>query len=135
MTHLAAYLGALAALAVLDTIVLTQIMRPLFERHVPQLLASRPDLAAGAVFYIVYAGGIVWFAARPALAGGWGWAAVIGTGAALGALAFSTFELTSKAVLEGWSWRLVAIDTAWGATMTAAAALAAVSAARIVTPA
>ena len=135
LTYFAAYLGALAALAVLDTIVLTQLMRPLFERHVPQLLASRPDLAAGAMFYLVYAAGIVWFAARPALAEGWDWPAVIGTGAALGALAFSTFELTSMAVLKGWSWRLVAIDTAWGATMTATGAVAAVYAARAFAPA
>jgi uncharacterized membrane protein len=135
MTHVAAYLGALATMLALDTVMLSRVLRPLFERDVPHLLAERPNFSAAAVFYVVYVLGLWYFVLRPGLAEQWDWIRVLGTGAALGAMAYATFELTNMAVLRGWTWSMVVVDIAWGALLTALVAAAGVAAGRAAAPA
>src|SRR5439155_1026852 len=57
-----------------------------------------PHFAAGpaAAFYVLYIGGMVGFALAPALAGGRARIA-LGRGAALGLLAYATYDLTNQA--------------------------------------
>ena len=45
-------------------------------------------------------------------------------GAALGFVAYSTYELTNWAVLRDWPAWIVPVDIAWGIVLTAVAALA-----------
>ena len=46
-------------------------------------------------------------------------------GAAMGLLAYGTYELTNLAVIAAWPASLVLVDVAWGVALTAAVAAAA----------
>jgi uncharacterized membrane protein len=122
------YLATAVPFLLVDAVMLTLVMKPLFSRHVGEMLLPRPELATAGLFYAAYAAGIVWFAGLPALrgAGGPEFAPDLGTallnGAILGALAYGTYEFTNKATLAGWSWSMVAADLAWGTVLTAGSA-------------
>ncbi len=77
---------------------------------------------AAVVFYLVYVGGIVYFAVAPALsaASSAGKAARIGAvrGGLFGAVAYATYELTNLATLRGWPLDMVVIDICWGMVLT-----------------
>jgi uncharacterized membrane protein len=82
------------------------------------------------LFYLVYLAGTLHFVVLPNAALGIGWTAL--QGAALGALAYATYDLTNLATLSAFTWRLAVIDIAWGACATAVASAAGAAAARIV---
>jgi uncharacterized membrane protein len=81
-----------------------------------------PILGYAAAFYLIYIAGIVFFALRPALDGGT-WLTAVGHGAALGAFAYATYDLTNAATLKTWPLQLIVVDMAWGALLTALATL------------
>lgn len=128
-TFLRLYVPTLAFFAVADAIMLSTVMKPLFERHLGDLLLSPINWPPAAIFYLFYIAGIVWLVSRHALAKG-SVAQAAGNGAILGAMCYGTFEFTSMAVLKGWSWSMVATDTTWGAVLTASSAAFGVWAAR-----
>jgi uncharacterized membrane protein len=130
----AAYLAALVTMVVADAVMLSAVIRPIFEREMPGLLAENPDWAAALVFYLVYPAGVVRFAAMPAWRRATTARAALGAaareGALLGGFAYATFELTGMAVIAGWTWTVVVADIAWGGLLTAAVAAAAVAGTR-----
>ncbi|WP_298429025.1 DUF2177 family protein [uncultured Jannaschia sp.] len=113
----ALYGSAVVFFLVVDAIMLTNVMKPLFERHIGHLLQSPINLAPAAVFYLFYVAGAVWLVALPALRDGSVGQAWV-NGAILGALAYGTYEFTSMSVMKDWHWSMVAVDTTWGAVLT-----------------
>jgi uncharacterized membrane protein len=89
----------------------------IYEQHIGDQLASKPDLKAGAIFYILYMIGVVVFAINPAL-GQRSFDYVLGHAALLGLIMYATYDLTNKATLKQWPWALVWIDLAWGTFVT-----------------
>ncbi len=82
-------------------------------------MRDTPDFMSAGIFYLFYVAGIVFFAGvcRPKLEG------ALARGALLGLLAYGTYDMTNLATLKGWPWRMAAVDMAWGAALTALAAL------------
>lgn len=115
------YLSSAAFFLIVDAIMLNLFMKPLFDRHIGHLIRSPIDLAPAAVFYLFYVAGLLWLVSWPALKEGSIAAAAI-NGAILGALAYGTYEFTSKSIMKGWSWQMVIADTTWGAVLTGATA-------------
>ncbi|MEM6441160.1 MAG: DUF2177 family protein [Pseudomonadota bacterium] len=129
MTLIVLYIVTLVVFLAVDAVMLTAVMKPLFERHIGDLMLASPDLRPAAIFYLFYIGGVLWFCAWPALApGGGGVASAALNGAILGLLAYGTYEFVNISTLKGWSWRMVAADTLWGAVLTAGSAAAGVRA-------
>ena len=116
------FLVVAAAFAVIDAVWL-KAMNPFYRGHIGELLAERPNLGYAVVFYVIYIAGIVFFALRPALDGG-SWLSAAGYGAALGAFAYATYDLTNAATLKTWPLQLIIVDIMWGAALTALATLA-----------
>jgi len=116
------FLVVAAAFAVVDAIWL-KTMNPFYRGQIGELLADRPNLGYAVVFYVIYIAGIVFFALRPALDGG-SWLSAVGYGAALGAFAYATYDLTNAATLKTWPPQLIVVDILWGAVLTALATLA-----------
>lgn len=116
------FLVVAAAFAVIDAIWL-KTMNPFYRGQIGELLADRPNLGYAVVFYVIYIAGIVFFALRPALDGG-SWLSALGYGAALGAFAYATYDLTNAATLKTWPLQLIVVDILWGAALTALATLA-----------
>ncbi|MBT2537888.1 DUF2177 family protein [Arthrobacter sp. ISL-69] len=116
------FLVVAAAFAAIDAIWL-KTMNPFYRGQIGELLADRPNLGYAVVFYVIYIAGIVFFALRPALDGG-SWLSAVGYGAALGAFAYATYDLTNAATLKTWPLQLIVVDILWGAALTALATLA-----------
>lgn len=116
----AAALATAAAMLVLDLAWLGIVARGLYVSALGPLMRPEAFWPAAALFYAFYVAVIV------------GWA-VLGTqsaqgaarrGAALGFVAYATYDLTNWAVLRDWPAWIVPIDIAWGVVLTAVAALA-----------
>jgi uncharacterized membrane protein len=96
-------------------------------------LADKPRLGAAAVFYLLYIGGIVFFAGVPAQRDG-NWTIAALHGGLLGLVCYATYDLTNQATLRDWSVRITVADMAWGAALTAVAATVAYFATRSFAP-
>lgn len=121
---LAAYGVAALVFLGLDAIWLSTMAARLYRPAIGHLLAPDFALAPAALFYLLYVAGIVAFAVAPALASGRALEA-LARGAALGLLAYATYDLTNQATLRAWPWHLTLADMAWGTFVTGAAAWAA----------
>lgn len=117
--------AAFLATAILDALALGLVIGPFVEARVGTIMRASPDLLAAAIFYLGYPLAILRFAARGRAPGR---AAV--EGALLGLACYGVYESTNMATLQGWRWEMVALDTAWGAIVTAAGAAAASAAMR-----
>lgn len=118
MAQIYLYLVSAAVFLVVDAVWLNTVMRPLFERHVGDLLRESIRLEAAVAFYLCYIVGILYFATWPALKAGSLPLAVMNA-AFLGFLAYGTYEATNMTTLKGWTWSMVLIDTGWGMALTA----------------
>lgn len=112
-----AWLATGLVFAIADAIWLSQMGPRLYRPMIGELLANKPNVAAMIAFYVIYISGIVYFAVSPALREGDLMRAVIG-GAALGLVAYATYDLTNQATLKTWDTRLTLIDLAWGTFAT-----------------
>jgi uncharacterized membrane protein len=122
------YGAALLALLAIDALWLTFYMGPAYKAALGDLLLAQPRLASAAVFYLLFAVGVVVFAVAPALrAGSWQTAAMLG--GLLGLVAYGTYDLTNYAVLKDWPLGLTVIDIVWGGLLSAAAGVAGYAAA------
>ena len=110
----------------------TLVLRPLFKAHLGAQLLEGFRLAPAAIFYLGYIAGVLWFVSAPALRANAPRRALI-SGAALGAMAYGTYELTNYATLRDWHWSMVVVDLAWGAVLTGVSAWAGVRITRAVT--
>ena len=113
-----------------DAVGLRLLIKPVFERHVAHLFAEPFRVVPAALFYLGYVAGLLWFVSIPALRAGDPVAALV-SGAALGLMAYGTYEFTNYATLRDWSMEQVAIDTIWGGALTGFSAWAGVTIARM----
>jgi len=123
MTWIIAYLGTALVFLAADAIWLGIAAKGFYATHLGGLLREQPDFAVAGVFYLAYAGGIVLFAVAPALESN-SWRMALGYGAALGFLAYGTYDATNLATLKGWPPIVSIVDVVWGTAVTAASALA-----------
>ena len=130
MSVLILYVATTIIFLALDAVMLTLVMKPLFERHLVGLLRDQPALLPAAIFYLAYTAGLITLITYPALKSG---TSVILPAAILGAMAYGTYEFTSYAVMKDWSLQMVATDLTWGTILTAFSAWAGLAITRAVT--
>lgn len=128
-TILIAYVAVAAAFLAGDALWLGVVAKDFYRTQMGDLMSPNPNIAAAAAFYVLYVAGVVYFAVWPALASG-SWTTALISGALLGLVAYGTYDLTSLAVIRGFTPPLAFVDMAWGALLTAAAATAGYFAAR-----
>jgi uncharacterized membrane protein len=104
----------------LDAVWLTLMTPRLYQPVIGHLLRQPFDMLAAVLFYVVYVSGMVSLAIAPALAAR-SIAQAAARGAALGFVAYATYDLTNQATLQGWSWSITLADLAWGTTVTGTA--------------
>ena len=123
MTKYAASFGAIALIMVaLDVLWIGVIAKPLYQQGIGHLMAQNPRLGAAALFYAVYAVGLLVFVVMPTSEGG-NWHTPLMRGALFGFFAYSTYDLTNLATLKDWPAGLSALDMAWGAGASSAASV------------
>jgi uncharacterized membrane protein len=118
-----AYAVVLAVFVIVDLIWLGLVAKSFYRSELGDLLLPRPNLVAAAIFYLLFAAGIVLFVVEPAAASGSLVRAVV-FGALFGLVAYGTYDLTNLATMKGFSVRLAVVDMAWGAVLTGLAAAA-----------
>ena len=118
-----AYSATLVSMLVIDSVWLTVMADVLYRPVMGDMLLERFRAAPALAFYVIYAGGLVYFAVNPAIhSAKWTTAAV--QGAALGLVAYATYDLTNQATLKNWSTALTLADICWGMIVSAAASTA-----------
>lgn len=132
MTLIILYLSTAILFLALDAIMLTFVMRPLFETHIAPLLLADVRVVPAAVFYAGYVAGLLWLVSLPALRSGQPLQALIG-GAVIGAMAYGTYEFSNYATLTAWHPTMVATDFVWGTVLTGVSAWAGVMITRALT--
>ena len=111
-----AYVVALVTVVAVDAVWLGWAARDLYARELPPILLDAPRLAPAILFYLFYPLGLVFLALRP-LPASLTDAAL--RSAAVGLLAYGTYDLTNLATLSAWSELLSVVDIAWGTALSA----------------
>jgi uncharacterized membrane protein len=111
------YCVALVLVLLMDLLWLGVLAKGLYQAELAPFLAKEVRWGAAALFYLLYAAGILFFAISPAVAQHSVQTAIV-NGAFLGVLAYATYDLTNLATLEGWPLKIVWIDIAWGAFLS-----------------
>ncbi len=124
------YVTTAAVFLILDGIMLSLVMKPLFTRHIGDLLIEPIRYVPAGLFYAAYVAGLLYLVSLPALKTG---APILIPAAIIGAMAYGTYEFTSYAILRDWHWQMVATDFLWGTVLTAFSAWAGVTLTRMIT--
>ena len=115
--YIATYIITLFSFVAIDLVWLMWLARPTYVAEMGNLLRKEPQLFAAAAFYLLYAAGLMFFAVSPGLkAGSIVYAMFVG--AALGLVAYGTYDLTNLSVVEGFNLRIALIDLVWGTVLS-----------------
>lgn len=109
-----------ATMLVLDLTWLGVVARGLYDSSLAPLKRADVFLPAAGLFYALYVAAVVTFAVVDTACR----TAAARRGAALGLVAYGTYELTNWAVLRDWPALIVPIDIGWGVVLTTLASLA-----------
>ena len=120
--YLAAYASTLIVMVALDMLWLGVIAKPLYQDAIGHLMSQRPRIVIAAIFYAVYALGLMIFVVQPQRDSGWG--QTIAMGALFGFFAYATYDLTNLATLKDWPVGITLVDMAWGCLVSAASVAA-----------
>lgn len=123
------YLATAAVFLILDAVMLTMVMKPLFTRHIGPLMAEPIRLAPAALFYLAHIAGLMYLVSLPALKTG---TPILVPALIMGLMAYGTYEFTSWSIMKDWHWTMVLTDTLWGACLTAVSAWAGVAITRMI---
>lgn len=118
---LVSYIIIVVLFVAIDMVWLMGVARSTYVAEIGTLLKKQPNLAAALLFYLGYALGVWFFAVSPGLNAG-SWVIAAGLGAAIGAMAYGTYDFTNLSVMEGFGWRIAIIDMLWGTVLTGATA-------------
>ena len=124
------YIATTAIFLILDGIMLTLVMKPLFTRHIGALLIEPIRGVPALLFYAAYVAGLIYLVSWPGLKTG---APILIPAAIIGAMAYGTYEFTSYAIMRDWHPQMVITDLLWGTVLTAFAAWAGVAVTRAIT--
>ncbi len=113
---------ALLVMLPLDVAWLSTAGSTLYKKEIGSLLLEKPALGPAAVFYLLYAVGVVVFAVAPAYRDG-SWTSALLHGALFGLIAYATYDLSNLATLRGYTTTIALIDIAWGTFLTAVSSL------------
>ena len=119
-TYLTAYTATLIAFVAIDFVWLSTMADRLYRPTLSDMLAPQFRLAPAVAFYLVYAAGLTFLAVRTGLMTGSIATATI-YGAAIGFMAYATYDLTNQSTLRNWSTVLTVADLIWGTVLSAAA--------------
>lgn len=121
---LTAYAVTIVAMAAIDVGWLMTMTSRFYKPRIGAILADSPNLTAAVIFYLLYCAGVVALAVWPALQSG-NWVDALWRGAALGLVAYGTYDLTNMATLKAWPLDLTVVDMVWGTILTGGTAAAA----------
>lgn len=101
----------------IDMLWIGLIARSFYRQKLGFILSPDVNWPAAIVFYLLYIGGILYFAVLPALREH-SWQTALVQGAVLGLLCYATYDLTNMATIKNWPLVVVIVDMLWGVVLT-----------------
>lgn len=111
------YFIALSVFFAIDMVWLGIISKNYYKQKLGFILSPEPNWAAGIIFYLIYIGGIMFFAINPGLKE-MCWQTALINAAVFGAMCYATYDLTNMATIAKWPVEIVIIDIIWGMVLT-----------------
>jgi uncharacterized membrane protein len=113
MRYLATCFAMALVMIALDVMWIGFIAKQLYQSGIGHLMADKPNLLAAAAFYLVFCGGLLWFAIIPSVLKP-GMSSSILSAAIFGFCAYATYDLSNLSTLKAWPLSVALIDMAWG---------------------
>lgn len=120
-TYVLAYVITGLVFLGMDAVWLSTVGNALYRPLLGDMVLDKFNPTPAAIFYLLYIGGILYFATAPAIASG-RWTTALCNGALFGFFAYATYDLTNQATLKNWPTVITAADMCWGTALTATAA-------------
>lgn len=114
------YLVVLISFLIIDGLWLAVVARKFYQKYLGYLMTEQVVWWAAVLFYLLFAGAVVYFVVAPAISGGQIWWRVLLSGAILGLAMYATYDLTNQATIKNWPAIVTLVDIIWGTLMTAA---------------
>lgn len=119
--YMIAYTATLIVFFAVDMAWLAGVARSFYAEQLGGLM-GRPRWGVAILFYLMYIGGIVFFAIHPGIQAGSIMKATL-LGALFGFFCYATYDLTNLATLKGWPEKMVIVDIIWGTFLTGTCAM------------
>ena len=113
MNVLKTYLVSFSVFFLIDLLWLGFLAKDLYRKHLGDFMADKTNWTAAVIFYLIFIGGLVYFAVNPAIESG-NWVEALKLGAIYGFITYVTYDLTNLATLKDWPVMMSIIDIAWG---------------------
>ena len=107
----------------IDMVWLGLIAKNFYREKLGFILSPEVNWGAAIIFYLLYIGGIIYFAVLPALREH-SWQTALMQGAVLGFMCYATYDLTNMATIKNWPLLVAVVDIVWGVVLTGSCALA-----------
>lgn len=120
--YIISFAVTIVSTAVIDYVWLGKIMKDFYIKELGKAIV--PNIPAAIGVYVAMTLLILIFVLPIA---GPSYVRVVGFGALFGFLAYAFYDLTNMAILSSWSFRLAAVDIAWGTVLCAIVAVIAYS--------
>lgn len=132
-TYVIAYVATLLAFLLIDGIWLGLVAKNFYAAQLGDMMRKPVLIAPAAVFYLIYAAGIVVLVLRPNMPE-LSLGAVAVTGALLGFLAYGTYDITNMATLKNWPMLMSVVDLLWGTILTSVVSVIGAFTVRLLVP-
>jgi len=121
--YIIAYAATLITFLAVDAVWLGLVAKRFYAEQMGSLM--RPDILfmPAAVFYLIFALGVVVLAIRPGQPE-LSLLSVAALGALTGFMAYGTYNFTNIATIKGWPISMSVVDLTWGTILTAVSAAA-----------
>jgi uncharacterized membrane protein len=118
-----AFVAVLVVFLACDVLWLGFVAKDFYQAQIGALMRDPPSWGVAALFYPLYAFGLVHFCVAPALARGT-WTSALATAALFGLVAYGTYDLSNLATLKAWPVAMTVVDMLWGMVASGVAAIA-----------
>ena len=109
-------LVTLLIFTLVDLVWLVKVAPKLYRKYIGHLMSDRVNIAAAALFYVVFIVGLVYFVIGPHINNP---LMAFLSGAMFGLVTYATYDLTNLATLKAWPITITVIDLIWGTLVTA----------------
>ncbi len=109
-------LVTLLIFTLVDLVWLVKVAPKLYRKYIGHLMSDRVNIAAAALFYVVFIVGLVYFVIGPHINNP---LMAFLSGAMFGLVTYATYDLTNLATLKAWPVTITVIDLIWGTLVTA----------------
>lgn len=103
----------------IDAVWISQVMGPLMQSQVGELLAAEVNWLAALAFYLLYGAAYWYLILAPHRRQRGTSAELIRRSFVFGLICYATYDLTNLSVLRDYTWTIALLDMTWGGTLTA----------------